>query len=62
MEEIVRAKFIQNPSLAEKLIKVEGPIQEDNSWNDIFWGICNGIGENKLGIILMKIRDEFLNT
>ena len=28
--------------LAEKLIKVEGPIQEENSWHDTFWGICNG--------------------
>lgn len=62
MEEIVRAKFVQNPSLAEKLIQITGIIQEDNSWHDTFWGVCNGIGENKLGIILMKIRDEFLNT
>ena len=62
MEGIVREKFIQNPSLAEKLIKVEGPIQEDNSWHDTFWGICNGVGENHLGKILMKIRDELNNS
>lgn len=62
MEEIVRAKFVQNPSLAEKLIKVEGPIQEDNSWHDTFWGVCNGVGENHLGKILMTIRDELLNS
>ena len=62
MEEIVRAKFLQNPELVPQLTSIKGYIQEDNSWHDTFWGVCNGIGENKLGIILMKIRDEFLNT
>ena len=62
MEEVVQAKFEQHPDLAKKLTKIEGVIQEENSWNDTFWGVCNGIGKNNLGIILMKIRDEFLNT
>lgn len=61
MEEIVRAKFLQNPELIPQLTSIKGYIQEDNSWNDTFWGICNGVGENHLGKILMKIRDE-LNT
>ena len=26
------------------------------TWNDTEWGICNGIGNNKLGKILMRIR------
>ena len=25
---------------------------------DFFWGVCNGKGENHLGKILMKVRDE----
>lgn len=58
MEEVVWAKFKQNPDLARKLVKVEGVIQEENYWNDTFWGVCNGEGENNLGKILMKIRDE----
>ena len=29
---------------------------EDNSWNDTFWGVCNGVGQNILGKLLMKIR------
>ena len=62
MEEIVRSKFIQNPSLAEKLIGIEGVIQEDNSWGDTFWGVYNGRGENHLGKILMKIRYELKNS
>lgn len=62
MEEVVRAKFEQHPDLARELAKVEGPIQEDNTWGDTFWGVCQGRGENHLGKILMKIRDEFNNS
>jgi predicted NAD-dependent protein-ADP-ribosyltransferase YbiA (DUF1768 family) len=31
---------------------------EGNWWNDTFWGVCNGVGENNLGKLLMKIRAE----
>lgn len=62
MEEVVQAKFEQHPDLAKKLAKIEGVIQEENSWHDTFWGICNGVGENHLGKILMKIRDELFNS
>lgn len=31
---------------------------EDNNWGDQFWGVCNGVGENYLGKLLMKIRDK----
>lgn len=31
---------------------------EGNSWNDTFWGVCNGKGHNHLGKILMTVRDE----
>jgi hypothetical protein len=29
---------------------------EENTWGDTFWGVCNGIGKNMLGIILMDVR------
>lgn len=58
METVVRAKFDQHADLMVKLHNVAGEIAEDNSWGDIFWGKCNGSGENHLGKILMKIRDE----
>jgi len=59
MEDIVRKKFKQNSIIAEWL-KNTGNQQlvEGNKWNDVYWGICNGKGENYLGKILMKIRDE----
>ena len=35
-------------------------IVEGNTWGDVFWGVCNGIGENHLGNILMDVRDEII--
>lgn len=61
MEEIVRAKFTQNPSLAEKLIATgNADLIEGNTWNDTYWGMdaATKSGANHLGIILMKVRSE----
>ncbi len=30
---------------------------EGNWWNDTYWGVCRGTGENWLGRILMSVRD-----
>ncbi len=61
MEEIVRAKFTQNPQLADQLLATGNKkLIEGNTWNDIFWGVDlrTGKGQNHLGILLMKIREE----
>lgn len=31
---------------------------EGNHWGDTFWGVCNGVGQNNLGKLLMAIRSE----
>jgi len=63
MEMIVRLKFQQNPHLAEMLIATSDLyIQETNTWNDTYWGVCNDIGENNLGFILMQIRRELVDS
>lgn len=31
-------------------------IVEGNQWHDTFWGVCNGVGQNNLGQILMNVR------
>lgn len=31
---------------------------EGNWWGDQTWGVCRGVGENKLGKLLMQVRDE----
>lgn len=62
MTELVWLKFTQNPHLAAKLLNTgDAILEEGNTWNDRFWGICpprSGIGENYLGWILMVVRDR----
>ncbi len=58
MFRVVLAKFHQHPELLTLLQNISDPIVEENSWHDTFWGKCNGIGENNLGVILMRIRDS----
>lgn len=65
MEEIVRAKFTQHPELAEKLLSTgEKVLVEGNHWGDTCWGVDSrtGQGENRLGKILMKVREELKNA
>lgn len=60
MSEIVRCKFNQNSHLTKLLLSTGNSyIEETNWWKDVYWGVCNGIGENNLGKILMIIRKEF---
>lgn len=59
MKDLVKAKFTQNPDLAEKLLATDNAhLEEGNTWGDRIWGTVNGTGANKLGIILMQVRDE----
>ena len=59
MYEIVRAKFRQNKLLKMLLLQTgTRTLVEGNWWNDTYWGVCKGKGENKLGQILMRVREE----
>ena len=59
MYNIVLEKFKQNPDLKKRLISTGNEeLIEGNSWNDTYWGVCLGHGQNKLGEILMKVRNE----
>jgi ribA/ribD-fused uncharacterized protein len=58
MLEITRKKF-SNLELKAKLINTgDQELVEGNNWGDTYWGVCNGIGQNNLGKILMTVRDE----
>ena len=59
MEDIIREKFIYDPDLIKMLLDTgDKELIEGNNWNDTFWGMCRGKGENHLGKILMKLRAE----
>lgn len=70
METILRDKFgPHNAGLNELLSVTKGQeLIEGNFWHDNYWGVCYGTkncdcadnpqGQNNLGLLLMKIRDE----
>ena len=59
MYNICKAKFTQNETLKTKLLKTgDATLIEGNTWGDRIWGQVNGVGENNLGKILMRIREE----
>ena len=59
MNMLVRKKFISDWNLTYKLISTEDKeLIEGNTWGDTYWGVCRGEGENNLGKILMKVREE----
>lgn len=64
MEEIIYEKFSQNDSILYKLIETgNATLIEGNTWHDTYWGVdaFSGEGENKLGIILMKVRARLID-
>ena len=59
MLDLVRQKFRPGTMLADQLLATGDVILvEGNKWNDTYWGVCNGQGENRLGRILMQVRAE----
>lgn len=64
MEHLLRLKF-QAPALRARLVETHPAlIIEGNTWGDTYWGAVrtdNGWeGENHLGELLMKIREEIV--
>lgn len=59
MRDIVMAKFEQNEELKVKLLATgDEHLEEGNTWGDRIWGTVYGVGENRLGKILMQVRDK----
>lgn len=62
MYEICLTKFSQNEELKEKLLATgDEYLEEGNTWGDRIWGTVNGKGQNNLGKILMRVREELAN-
>jgi ribA/ribD-fused uncharacterized protein len=59
MREAVLAKFTQHGDLKQILLATGVAVIEENSPTDDYWGTgSHGGGKNKLGKILMSVRDE----
>jgi ribA/ribD-fused uncharacterized protein len=62
MEQLVFSKF-SNDEYLKKLLRETGNavLEEKNSWGDVYWGVnVSGKGKNRLGEILMKVRNQLL--
>jgi len=57
MLNLLEQKFTHGTPLAKKLLDTgDVDIIEGNCWGDTYWGVCDGVGLNKLGILLMNQR------
>jgi ribA/ribD-fused uncharacterized protein len=59
MRQAIRAKFEQNRRLRDLLLATGDEELVHESSSDLFWGRSReGVGENRLGAILMEVRQE----
>jgi ribA/ribD-fused uncharacterized protein len=63
MEALLLIKFGgQDPLLTKALMTTQDTeLIEGNDWDDRFWGVCNGEGENNLGKLLMRVRTQLFH-
>lgn len=62
MYELLQQKFSVEPLRGKLIATGDSELIEGNHWHDTFWGVCNGRGENWLGRLLMRVRDELKDT
>ena len=61
MYAVLLDKFTRHQDLRKQLIATSpNELVEGNTWNDTFWGVCDGKGKNHLGKLLMSIRQEII--
>ena len=58
MENLLKRKFSDNVLKEQLLNTKDEELIEGNYWNDTYWGVCRGVGQNNLGKLLMKVRNE----
>jgi ribA/ribD-fused uncharacterized protein len=62
MEQLLTAKFSDKPMRQKLMATGNQQLVEGNDWHDAFWGVCDGVGENHLGRLIMKVRDQLRRT
>jgi predicted NAD-dependent protein-ADP-ribosyltransferase YbiA (DUF1768 family) len=61
MRDLLIQKFSQDPFKAALLATGDAYLEETNHWGDVYWGVCNGVGQNRLGHALMEIRADLMS-
>lgn len=59
MYKVCKAKFEQNEGIKKELLTTGNEELVEISDNDDFWGLVSGAGENNLGRVLMRVRNEY---
>jgi ribA/ribD-fused uncharacterized protein len=58
--EVMRGLLVQKfqiPALRAALLATgQAELVEGNTWGDVFWGVCEGEGQNVLGRLLTEVR------
>jgi len=54
----LRLKFSHTNLKKQLLSTQEALLIEGNKWGDTYWGVCCGEGQNQLGLLLMRLREE----
>lgn len=58
MKQVLESKF-SDPSLRSLLLSTgQKRLEEYNWWDDTYWGVTRLGGQNKLGIMLMELRER----
>ena len=62
MLQVLRMKFSQNPEIAKELLATGDALLIEHTRNDDYWADGgDGSGKNKLGLLLMQVREELKN-
>ena len=62
MLQVLRMKFSQNPEIAKELLATGDALLIEHTQNDAYWADGgDGSGKNKLGLLLMQVREELKN-
>lgn len=57
MYRLLLIKFTQYPDFRDQLVATgDAEIIKINQSGDCYWGVCNGVGQSKIGKMLMEIR------
>jgi ribA/ribD-fused uncharacterized protein len=61
MMKALTAKFGQHPNLAKALLHTGKSELNEDSPRDSYWGAGDGDGKNRLGVLLMQVREALKN-